>query len=409
MVDKPIVVGLDLGNKNTRVMVAEGEGDNTFRICGWSKRKSAGVHNGRIVNVEEARKTIKSAVEHAEIKAGRTIRAFKVALGGLDMVSMNCTGGAPSTGKNNEINRRDIDQALETAMAVPIPPDRDVIQVFVRGYQIDGNDYNKYPLAAIGSRVDAHVHIVTASAAEVLTINKAVESVGYSILDRVPGIMSSAAAVLTQSELLNGTLLINIGKVKTEYVVIHGDCPWNTGSIPIGGMLVTTDIADKLNTSIQEAERIKMEHGTCIEEDVLPGDQVIVANYSGNECSTVLSAEIAGVIGARMRELFEIIKDSTNMEKFELKGGVVLTGGGSLLRCAGELAKRIFNIPVRVGGPRPFMMIQDECRGPEWSTVAGLLKQGMGEIAVPDQAKTAIQPGLGRMANDFIQWLRKVF
>lgn len=410
MSEDRVIAALDIGSSMTRVVIAEYDMNGELGICGWGVYPTAGLLNGIVINNEELVRIVQIAVETAERQAIREVDSVIVSLGGHSMEGKNYTGGTPVSGRNREVRSQDIEKAIETATAVPIPMDRKMIRVYVVKFSIDDQKNIYSPLSRIGMRLDAYVHIVTASANEIERTLHAVERAGYRTMEHVLGIEASANAVLTEREKEKGTMIVNIGSQKSEYQLIREKSPCITGSIPVGGKLVTSDLADGFDISMEEAERIKQEIGACSPETVHELTVAVDSGSGSHEYKTVSSTRMFNIIAPRMEELFELIRDEVLSIKEipHLIHSVVLTGGGSQIRGAGALARHVFNLPVRVAGPKASYAVPDVCRSPEWSTVIGLLTIGVCSREEQD-AHRRKSGDFQRKTGEFFQWLRKFF
>lgn len=374
-----IFVGLDLGSCFVRAVIGEEIGEGKIEIIGTAQKPSAGLRNGVIVNRESAMECIKACVEEAEQKAGYEVYSCITAIGGIQIDSMNSTGlvAIASHGKGaREINRSDIDRVLEAANAVNIPYDRKILHLIPQNYIIDGTSSCKNPLGNIAVRLEAEVHIITASKTAIANITQCVERAGYSVGGVMLKTLAAMHAVMGEDERELGSIIIDLGGGTTDVIVINNDAPICTVSVPVGGNLVTNDIAIVKGISPATAEKIKIENGCCWEGAMEGGGEVIIPGAGGRAPEVCSREEICmGIIEPRMREIFTMVRDEViNKANTTLSGNIILTGGGALMPGAVQLAEDVFGTSaVRLGLPGDFGGIQEEYRRPDFATAIGLV------------------------------------
>lgn len=374
-----IFVGLDLGSCFVRAVIGEEIGEGKIEIIGTAQKLSAGLRNGVIVNRESAMECIKSCVEEAEQKAGYEVYSCITAIGGIQIDSMNSTGlvAIASHGKGaREINKSDIDRVLEAANAVNIPYDRKILHLIPQNYIIDGTSSCKNPLGNIAVRLEAEVHIITASKTAIANITQCVERAGYSVGGVMLKTLAAMHSVMGEDERELGSIIIDLGGGTTDVIVINNDAPICTVSVPVGGNLVTNDIAIVKGVSPATAEKIKIENGCCWEGAMEGDSEVIIPGVGGKAPEVCSRKEICmGIIEPRMREIFTMVRDEViNKANTTLSGNIILTGGGALMPGAVQLAEDVFGTSaVRLGVPGDYGGIQEEYRRPDFATAIGLV------------------------------------
>ena len=374
-----IIVGLDIGTCNVRAVIGEVNDDGNVEIIGVAKKESEGLRNGVIVNIEATMSVIKDAIEAAEQKAGYEVTSCVTGIGGVQIESMNSKGlvAVSTHGKaDREINQSDVERVLEAANAVQIPMDRKMLHVIPQEYIIDGMRGFKDPIHNIGVRLEAEVHIVTASRTAIQNISSCIERAGYQ-LDRVMlKTLAATQAVMLDEERELGSILIDLGGGTTDVLVIIHDAPVCTASIPVGGNLVTNDIAIVKGISTATAEKLKIESGCCWLQAIDAEQEVIIPGVGGRDPELTTRAELCQIIQPRMEEIFTMVYDEvshrTNLT--QLSGNIILTGGGALMSGAVELAESVFNTSaVRLGLPEKLGGIEEEYRSAEYATSVGLV------------------------------------
>ncbi len=383
-----IIVGLDIGSSFVRAVIGEviNDGENSkIEIIGSAQRPSAGLRNGVIVNRDLAMECIRQCIENAEQKAGEEVTACVTAIGGTHIESMNSTGlvAIASHGKGQrEVIRSDVERVLDAANAINIPMDRKMLHVIPQVYIIDDEMECKNPLGNIACRLSAKVHIITASKTGVANMTQCIERAGYGINNVMLNTLAGMHAVMGQDERELGSVLIDLGGGTTDAIVIKKDAPVCTVSIPIGGNLVTNDIATVKGTSPQAAEKIKIEQGCCW-GGVMDGDgEVIIPRAGGRSPEVCSRSEIClGIIEPRMREILTMVRNEViNKADTTLAGNIILTGGGAMMPGIVQLTEDVFGTSaVRLGTPGDLGGLQEEYRRPDYATSIGLVLGYMGE------------------------------
>ncbi|RKX99054.1 MAG: cell division protein FtsA [Spirochaetes bacterium] len=412
MTDSEVIAGLDIGTNRIRVLVAEYDTRGKLVVSGWGESRSEGMRKGIVVNIEAAREAVLKAVEAAEHEAGRTVTELWTALGGASVDSLNSRGVVAVSGKNREIGEADVERVLDAARAVVIPMDRDILHVLPQEYIIDDQGGVRNPMDMIGVRLEAEVHIVTASVSAIKNIEKAIERADYKLGDVALGSLAAARALLNEDEKEMGVLMIDIGASSTDFILVHGGAPRVTGSVPVGGAQASSDLSIVLNTPLDSAERIKCESGCCWDALADAEEPVIIPGVGGRPPVPVPVTELCRILQPRMEEIFRIVRKKIEKTSGNagISGGVVLTGGGALLPGVADVASGVFNQPVRLGNPRSSVEWPESCRDSRWSTAAGLIllgdavKSGGNNGENTDYAEESVNPLKGLM-----KWLGEFF
>ncbi|MBQ9631030.1 MAG: cell division protein FtsA [Treponema sp.] len=374
-----MIVGLDIGTSCIRVTIGELDESGNIEIIGVSERKSAGLRNGVIVNIEDAVAAIKDAIENAEQNAGTEVHSCVIGIGGTQIEGMNQRGSTPvsSAGRPpREITRGDIERAIENAKAVLIPMDRELLHVVAQSFTVDGTPDIKDPTNMMCARLEADVHIITASKTTIQNVRSCVMRAGYSLEGVILKTLAEAQAVVHEDEMDLGSILIDMGAGTTDVLVLVGGAPVCTVSIPVGGNLVTSDIAIVKGIPISAAERIKIESGCCWLPSVNQNSDVIIPGVGGRDPELTSQAELCEIIGPRVEEIFSMVRSAvaTNTNLTKLSGNIILTGGGAQMEGVVELAQNVFRTrSVRIGVPEKLGGRVAEYRKPEYATAIGLV------------------------------------
>ena len=382
MANENLVVGLDIGTTKVRVAIGERNG-NILEITGVGVSPTAGMKKGVVVNIEATIKSIREAVEAAEMMSGREVFACWTGIGGSHIEGINSRGVVAITGRKREtreIVNDDVYRVIEAARAVLIPLDRTIIQTIPQSYVVDDHKGIKDPLGMIGVRLESEVHIITSSATSfenlVRCVNRASIKINNSLLLQV---LAAGSSVLTPEEQELGVALIDIGGGTTDVLVYYDGAPYSTFTIPVGGVEVTKDISTIKCISYETAEKIKVESACCWGPLLEHDEDIIIPNMAGRAPTQIPRSHIYAIVRPRMEEIFDLVKQKLDCLPRPLSGGVVITGGGASLTGAVELAGHIFKMPVRLGVPIHFAHVGgliDEYRSPIFSTALGLALEG---------------------------------
>jgi cell division protein FtsA len=371
--DDSIVVGIDIGTTKVCTLIARIEGDHSLRILGVGIEPSQGVRKGTIVDLASASQSIARSIDKAQRSAGLEITSAMVSLAGSHVSSINSRGVVGISG--GVIDENDVERVLESAQAIAIPHNREIIHVIQRGFIIDGQDGIKSPIGMHGFRLEVEAHVITAGAATVENLRQCVESAGVQVSRFVLNPLASAEVVLTENERQMGVIVCDIGGGTTDLAIyVNGDI-WHTMVLAVGGNHITSDIAHGLRLPLTQAEEVKKQHGYAIENEVAEGEMFSVRGFGQEVSGQISRKELSNIIEARVEEIFELVLQEIKRSGYDglLPAGMVLTGGTSLLPGIRPLASKVLEIPVRLARPENMMGLVDQLNSPAFSTSVGLL------------------------------------
>lgn len=374
-----MIAGLDIGTTKIAALIAEVTDDMRVNIIGVGLAPSKGLRKGTVVDIEQASESIVQAVEQAEHMAGQRIESVFVGITGEHIRSLNSKGMIAVTSPTREISREDVERVMESSRTVVLTPDREIIHAIPRGYIVDGQNGIRHPEGMSGSRLEVETHIIHGSSTFLQNVSKCVHRAQLQINALVVEPIATAEAVLTEAERNLGVALADIGGGTTDVAVFTDGEIYYTGVIPIGGNHVTNDISMGLRTPPEESERVKLQYACALKEMV--GDDEVVSHrpMGSNEERKVPARVLAEIVEPRMRELFELVYEEIKRSGAAgmLPGGLVLSGGGSLMRGVADLAREVTDMPVRVGRPMNIGGLADKVDSPVFATGVGLLLYGL--------------------------------
>lgn len=378
MKDNKYICALDIGTSKVIALIAEVTDDET-QIVGLGQAAARGLKAGMVTNIDATAQAIKQAMEEARLMADCEVFNVTTGIAGNHIRSLNSQGVVKI--KDGEVTQADIDRAIETAKAVNIPPDHDVLHTVVQEYIIDSQPGVKEPIGMSGVRLDTRVHIITGAMTAMQNIQKCVERCNLHIENMVLQPLASSQAVLTEDEKELGVCVVDIGGGTTDIAVYTNGAIRHTAVIPVAGDLITKDLAQALRTPHNAAEYIKINHGVAL-PDLEGLDEMIEVPSVGDRNPRQISRRtLASVIGPRVEEILELVLNELRRSGFPeevLTSGIVLTGGTSLLTGLVELSEDVFNLPARIGIPQNITGVAERARNPRFSTAIGLLQIAKG-------------------------------
>ena len=374
---KNLLVALDIGTSKIIAIVAEINDDGGIEVLGLGQHPSKGLKKGVVVNIESTVNGIQRALEEAELMADCKIRDVLTGIAGSHIKSFNSHGMVAI--KDKEVSQFDVDRVIETARAVNIPMDQQILHILTQEFIIDGQEDVREPVGMSGVRLEVKVHIVTGAVSAAQNIMKCVRRCGLEVRDLVLQPLASAIAVLSQDEKDLGVCLVDIGGGTADIAVFTGGSIRHTAVIPIAGDQITNDIAMALRTPTKDAEDIKIAHGCALRQMASVNDVIEVPGVGDREPRQLSRQTLAEVIEPRVEELYSLIQRELRASGFEelLSSGIVLTGGSAAMQGMVELGEEVFHMPVRLGVPNYSGGLSEVVRNPRFSTVVGLLLSGL--------------------------------
>ena len=382
-----IISVIDIGTTKIIVLIAEYnlENNQIHKVIGFGDSKSDGLKRGVVVDISKTIKSITKAVESAEEKAGFEISNAFVGISGDHITSLNYSG-VTSINSNNQnqavghsITDDDIEKVQELAANINISPDRRIMHILPQEYIVDNQEGISSPLGLSGRRLEAKVHLVTSSINTEKDILTCLDAMSINVIEFILEPLASAFSVLNKDEMNLGSILIDIGGGTTDVISYGNGSVLHTGVVPIGGTIITNDIAYRIQTSVDQAEELKKLYGTSNLNESNDNNEIIVKGVAGRNEFNISQKMLAEVIEPRVKEIFELAK--LEIEKANFNGdytfGIILTGGGSKLNGIVKSAFEVFNMPIKKGLPINDFEIENidiDILDPRYATAIGLIK-----------------------------------
>lgn len=376
-----IISGIDIGNSQIKAVIAKINRDTLKpEILGAGTASSNGLRRGQVVDMEETVENIRAAVQQAEAMAGVAIKRAYLSVSGLHIQTQVSRGVIAVSRADNEISQNDIDRVLHAASVVSLPPNREIIHVLPRTFIIDSAEYVKNPLGMKGVRLEADVFIIDGLSPYLRNAAKCVNENGIEVAGLVYAPLAASLASLDKNQKEYGVMNLDFGGGTSTLTIFEEADLLHSAIFPIGSRHITNDLAIALRTSMDVAERIKLEHGSTSEGEDLRRKEVIdLSSYMNEDDMMLPKKQLVRVVDARAQELLDMV--SAELKKVAKNGmlpaGVVLSGGGSNLPGFAMLAKEILRLPVRVARPIHVDGVVDIVTDPSYAVGVGLVLWGV--------------------------------
>lgn len=375
-----IVVGLDIGTTKICAIVGSIDSQGKLNILGVGKAVSEGLNRGVVTNIEKTVNSIRQAIDEAQHMSGLEIKSVIVGIAGDHIQSFQSRGIITIGGPHHEISANDVNRLLADTRKIALPTDRQIIHVIPQQFIVDNQDGVTDPVGMTGIRLETNVHIITGLVTAIRNIERCVEKAGLKVDDLVLEPIASSLAVLTPEEKEVGVALLDIGGGTTDLAIFEDKTIRKTTVISIAGKMVTDDIRKGLGILQDQAENLKTEYGAAHISEIVSNDSILIEGISGRPPKEVGKSTLCQIIEPRMQEIFEIVRDEIEVAGYsrKLSAGLVITGGGSLIKGAATLAKEVTGLDVKIGIPSGrFGGVFNEVVNPKYSTAIGLIIHGL--------------------------------
>ena len=378
--DKNLIVGLDIGTSKIVAIVAELQPDGGLKVIGLGQHASRGLKKGVVINIDSTVNAIQRALEEAELMADCKISNVFTGIAGSHIKSLNSHGMVKI--KDAEVMQMDVDRVVETARAIALPSDQQILHILTQEFIIDGQEDVREPLGMSGMKLEVKVHIVTGAVSAAQRIVKCGKRCGLEVTDLILQPLASSLAVLTEDEKELGVCLVDIGGGTTDIAVFKQGAIRHTAVVPIAGDQITNDVAVAFRTPTQSAEEIKIKHGCALRQLADPREVVEVPGVDGRDPRQLSVQTLAEVIEPRVVELYEFVLGELRRSGMEemIASGIVITGGSAMMRGMVELGEEIFHMPVRLGLPRYVGGLSEVVGNPRYATGVGLVLMGKQQV-----------------------------
>ena len=402
-----IHTGIDIGNQDVRVVFGEKKANEEVDILGVGVASLT--RDSFQANAEVMVEAIRRAVNEARNMASAAPRNVVAGISGTYLKGTNSKGVVRV--REDQISENDVVRLLEPAAAIPLGEGSKVLKLLPQDYIVDHRPGIKDPRGIHGVRLDTRMHVVVANAHQTANLRTTIEKAGLPVSDIVPNVIAASEAVLHDGEKELGVLFLDVGSLATEIAVWLNGAVHYTSVVPFGGGVLTRDISKGLRLPQSHAEDVKQRYGIANSALVNEEELIEIPDVTGDSLVRHSRRILAEFIEPRLEELFHYLRDmvrESGMES-EIRGGVVLTGGGSSLKGIDEIGQEILGLPVRIGQPEARNHIGgmiDAVRKPELATATGLVLYGArgvrGGLYLPPEKRTGrFRRFIERMAASF--------
>ena len=384
-----IIAAIDIGTTKIVAVIGKKETDGKFRILGFGKTVSKGVKRGNVLNIEETVKSIKQAMAIAEEQAQIKITDVFVGIAGQNIKCIRNSGYINRASYDLEITSEDVETLLNDQYRVGLDPGEEILHVLPQSYTVDGETGVNNPIGNCGKRLEGNFHIVIGKVVNINNLNKCVERAGLKTNKLILEPLASSHAVLTEDEKEAGVALIDIGGGTTDLAIYYEGTICHTAVIPFGGNVLTSDVKAAYNILERYAEALKVQYGSALAEVTADNEVVTVPGVSGRDPKEISLKSLAHVVQARMEEIIGAIEFQIENSGYadRLGAGIVLTGGGALLKNLPQLVAFKTGHEIRIGYPIQHLTsdVTEDVNQPMFSTSIGLMLQGEEHMALNPQ------------------------
>jgi cell division protein FtsA len=409
-----IITGLDIGSSKIRIVVGQSvpgeDGKPQLHIIGAVEAPSSGIHKGSISSMDDAVSSISKALEKAERMTGVALNSAWVSIAGHNILVQESRGVIGAAKQDGEISEGDVERAIEAARTVATPSNYEILHVIPKSFTIDGQKGVKDPVGMNGIRMEVDAVIIQTLSSQIKNLTKSVYRTGLDIDDLVFSPLATAEAVLTNRQKELGVCVVDIGATTTTMAVFEEGDILHVAVLPIGGDHITNDIAIGLRTSLDVAEKVKLQIGHAMPDHIDRKEQYELTDFGSTEEEIFKRKFIAEIIEARTEELFEAVDDE--LRKIDRSGmlpvGAVLSGGTVKMEGVIDVAKRVLRLPSTMGIPVEVSSVVDEVSDPAYATSVGLAIWGY-EIRSASGKRFSIKwSGMNQVADQLRKWIKSL-
>jgi cell division protein FtsA len=378
------VAAIDIGTTKIVAIVGKKNENGKIEILGLSKALSKGVKRGVVLNIEDTVNAIQTTVDDVQKRSGIIFSEVFVGIAGQHIKSMKNRGYITRDNYEDEIKKDDLFRLIEDMHKIHIDIGEEIIHVIPQNFIVDNETGVKSPIGMCGRRLEANFHIVIGQVAAAKNIEKCVRKANLTVKDMILEPLASSDAVLTDDEKEAGVVLVDIGGGTTDVAVYYDNIIRHTAVIPLGGNVVTKDIKEGCAILARHAEQLKLQYGSAL-GDIAPEDKVVsIPGISGREPKEISFRSLAYIIQSRMEEIIDFVNFEIQNSGYadKLAAGVVITGGGAMLKHLPQLMKFKTAMDVRIGFPNEHLAGtgKNEINQPMYATAVGLIMRGFDYI-----------------------------
>lgn len=375
-----IVVSLDIGTSKIAVAAAIKEDSGKIRILALSKVPSLGVSRGEVTNIIKATESIQSAIKDVSEKAQIEITEVYVGVAGQYIRTLFHRGQITRDNSNDIITQADIDRLEQEVRKLSVQAGEQIIDVLIQDYIVDEEKEIKDPIGRIGVCLAANCHVIVGKDSAINNIRRCNNEIGLKIGQFFLEPVASAVAVLSEEEKEGGVVLVDIGGGTTDVAIFYDGRIHHSAVIPFGGWIITEDIRKGCSILFNDAEELKINYGSAISLTEKETEIIAIPGIKGRQPKEISFKNLALIIESRMKEIIELVHHEIKTSGFErkLSNGIVLTGGGALLKNLPQLFEYVTGIETIIGYPGEHLVADTikEIKNPMYATSVGLVIKG---------------------------------
>ncbi|WP_114749597.1 cell division protein FtsA [Pleomorphovibrio marinus] len=410
MDNEKLIVGLDIGTTKICAVIGRKNEYGKLEVLGMGKAVSEGVIRGIVTNIDKTVNAIQKAVNDASEMSSVDIGEVIVGIAGQHIRSSIHHGVIIRNTKDDEITVEDVRRLANDMENIVVPPGNKIIHVMPQDYTVDYEEGIKDPVGMSGARLEADFHIITAQSTAINNINRCVKRANLHSTDLILEPLASSLSVLSDEDKEAGVCLVDIGGGTTDVAIFYDNIIRHTAVIPFGGNIITTDIKEGCMVMQHQAELLKTKFGKAISEEANPNEIVSIPGLRNRPPKEISVKNLASIIQARMEEIVELVQSEIAASNIyqKLAGGIVLTGGGSLLHGVGPLFEYMTGLDTRIGYPNEHLGKSkvDEIKSPMFATTVGLVLAGFKALDDREdvyRAKERSQSGISKSKSPKIE------
>jgi cell division protein FtsA len=375
-----IIAAIDIGTTKIVALAGRETSSGRFEILGFGTTPSKGIRRGVVLNIDDTVNSINIALNEVLKKSGIKLNEVYVGIAGQHVITKKNRSYIKVSSQDNIITQKNVDELNEIMAQIISEPGEEVLDIIPQSYRVDKEMGIENPIGMYGNILEGNFQVIMGQMSMVNNIKKCATLAGLKVKSLILEPLASAEAVLTNIEKQSGVAMIDIGGGTTDLAIYKSNKIIHTAVIPIGGNTITNDIKQELGILEKQAEELKIKYGSAIQEKSQEKTLFAIEGIKGHEEKEVSQKELSAIIQARMEEILHAVMfQIENVEsKEKLPGGIVITGGGSLLRNLKQLATFITNNDVRIAYPTEYIEgpFSDIMNKPQYSTAIGLIMKG---------------------------------
>jgi len=384
-----LVVALDIGTTKVCAIAGYRNEYDKIEVVGMGTVVSEGVTRGVVANIDKTVKAIRESIHHAERQSKRDFKIVHVGIAGQHIKSLHHHGLLVRNDYNTEISEQDVEKLIKDMYKLVLPPGDKILHVIPQEFTVDDEQDILDPIGMSGIRLEANFHIITGQITASRNILKCVEKVGLEVADMTLEPIASASAVLSDEEKEAGIALVDIGGGTTDITIFKEGIIRHTAVIPFGGNVITKDIQEGCTVMLDQAEKLKVKFGSALADEIYDNRIITIPGLRGREPKEISEKNLARIIQSRVEEIFDYVFWEIQRSGYDKKlfGGIVLTGGGSLLKHMNLLAEYHTGLPARIGEPVEHLAhgYNGILASPIYSTAVGLLIHSINNMELEEQ------------------------